>query len=65
MYVSTPIRLSELVAQLEALIAEHGDLQVLGTDGADVGLDIEPYLFDIDGDYAMLDLIAIGGHAPD
>ena len=64
MYVSTPIRLSELVAQLEVLIAEHGDLLVLGTDGADVGLDIEPFLFDIDGDYAMLDLIAIGGHAP-
>ena len=58
MYVSTPIRLSEVVAQLNALIAEHGDLQVLTVDNEEVGLNIEASLYDIDGDYATLDIIA-------
>jgi hypothetical protein len=58
MYVSTPIRLSEVIAQLEALIAEHGDIQVLTTDGEDVGLNIHANICHCCGDdIAILDLV--------
>ncbi len=60
----TPIHLSEVIAQLEVLIAEHGDIEVLGATSEEVGLEIHANICDCGCGTAILDLVWQGADAP-